>query len=103
MEPVLTEFWHYFSLTLPVALAVWALVEWRQRRRRAPKIRLEPTLDESPLGESTHDEPTLDEPRHGPGTGCPHPRFKRVHVLRDGVSTPTDEMQCVQCRQRMKA
>lgn len=88
MANALAEFWHYFALTLPVALAAWALIEWRQRRRRAPKVRL---------------EPTLDEPRSEPQLGCPHPRFKRVYVLRDGVSTPTDEMQCVQCKQRMKA
>lgn len=87
MESVLAEFWRYFSFTLPVALAVWALVEWWQRRRRVPNVRI---------------EPTLDEPRHERGAGCPHPRFKRVYVLRNGVSTPTDEMQCVQCRQRMK-
>ena len=87
METVLVEFSRYFSLTLPVALAVWALVEWRQRRRRMPNVRI---------------EPTLDEPRHERAVGCPHPRFKRVYVMRNGVSTPTDEMQCVQCRQRMQ-
>lgn len=87
MESDLAEFWRYLSITLPVALVVWALVEWWQRRKRAPKLRI---------------EPTLAEPVREHGAGCPHPRFKRVYVLRDGVSAATDEMQCVQCRQRMK-
>lgn len=87
MESDLAEFWRYLSITLPVALVVWALVEWWQRRKRVPKLRI---------------EPTLDEPGRERGAGCPHPRFKRVYVLRNGVSAPTDEMQCVQCRQRMK-
>ncbi|WP_386670439.1 hypothetical protein [Lysobacter korlensis] len=81
------EFWRYLSLTLPVALVVWALVEWWQRRKRVPKSRI---------------EPTLDEPKHEREAECPHPRFKRVYVLRNGTSAPTDEMQCVKCRQRMK-
>jgi hypothetical protein len=85
MESDLAEFWRYLSITLPVALVVWALVEWWQRRKRVPKPRI---------------EPTLDEPARA--AGCPHPHFKRVYVLRDGVSTPTDDMQCVQCKQRMK-
>jgi hypothetical protein len=88
MESAMAEFWHYFALTLPVALVVWALIEWRQRRKRVPPVRR---------------EPTLDEPRHEARAGCPHPRFKRVYVRRDGVNVPTDEMQCVQCKQRMKA
>ena len=87
MESWLPEFWRYLSLTLPVALLLWAFVEWRQRRRRAPATRI---------------EPRMDEPRHERGAHCPHPRFKRVYVVRDGESTPTDEMQCVQCRQRMQ-
>lgn len=92
MQLAMAEFWHYFSITLPVALGVWALAEWRQRRRRVPKIRLEPTLE-------AH-EPA---PARRAGMECPHPRFKRVYVLRDGESVATDEMQCVQCKQRMKA
>lgn len=88
----MAEFWHYFALTLPVALAVWALVEWWQRRRRPPPVRREPTLD----------TPARDRPR-GPEAGCPHPHFKRVYVLRGGASVPTDEMQCVQCKQRMRS
>lgn len=89
----MAEFWHYFALTLPVALALWAFVEWRQRHKRGPAARHEPTFD----------EPTWAGFDPGAPTGCPHPHFKRVYVLRDGVSTPTDEMQCVQCKQRMRA
>ncbi|GHA78900.1 hypothetical protein [Cognatilysobacter bugurensis] len=84
----MAELWHYLSITLPVALAVWALIEWWQRRKRVPQVRL---------------EPTLDEPRRGPQAECPHPRFKPVYVLRDGAYVATEEMQCVQCRQKMKA
>jgi hypothetical protein len=88
MESAMAEFWHYFALTLPVALLVWTLIERRQRRKRAPRVRR---------------EPTLDEPRREPPNGCPHPRFKPVYTRRDGVNVPTDEMQCVRCKQRMKA
>jgi hypothetical protein len=108
MQLAMAEFWHYFSITLPVALGLWALAEWRQRRKRTPKIRLEPTLDGREAGYE-HEHEHEHERGSGPETGsgadaeCPHPRFKRVHVLRDGVSVATDEMQCVQCKQRMKA
>ena len=66
------EFGYYFAFTLPVAVAVWALIEWRQQQR------------------------------HKRAPACPHPRLKRVYVLHDGRNVPTDDVQCVQCKQRMK-
>lgn len=90
----MAEFWHYFALTLPAALAVWALVEWGQRRRHAPPMhRREPTLD----------GPHPDAAARLAPRECPHPHFKRVYVRRDGENVATDEMQCVRCKARMRA
>lgn len=99
----MAEFWHYFALTLPVALAVWALIEWWQRRRPVPSPRREPTFEAPTFEAPVFEAPAPDRPRPGLEAGCPHPHFKRVYVLRGGASVPTDEMQCVQCKQRMKA